>query len=65
MLGKKAEALETLKKSFAVGYSNYDWADMDNSVGLVAMTAHLGGYLSGINIPSYAARDSCLRAGYF
>jgi TolB-like protein/Flp pilus assembly protein TadD len=32
VLGKKAEALETLKKSFAAGYSNYDWAAKDTDL---------------------------------
>ena len=31
-LGKKAEALETLKKSFAAGYSNQDWAAKDTDL---------------------------------
>ena len=32
VLGKKAEALDTLKKSFAAGYSNYDWAANDTDL---------------------------------
>jgi TolB-like protein/Flp pilus assembly protein TadD len=32
VLGKKVEALETLKKSFAAGYSNYDWAAKDTDL---------------------------------
>ncbi len=32
VLGKKIEALETLKKSFAAGYSNYDWAANDTDL---------------------------------
>ncbi len=32
VLGKKSEALETLKKSFAAGYSNYDWAAKDTDL---------------------------------
>jgi serine/threonine protein kinase/Flp pilus assembly protein TadD len=32
VLGKKTEALETLKKSFAAGYSNYDWAAKDSDL---------------------------------
>src|SRR5579863_1605204 len=31
-LGKKTEALETLKKSFAAGYSNRDWAAKDTDL---------------------------------
>ncbi|HXN98987.1 MAG TPA: protein kinase [Candidatus Acidoferrales bacterium] len=32
VLGKKPEALETLKKSFAAGYSNQDWAAKDTDL---------------------------------
>ncbi len=32
VLGKKTEALETLKKSFAAGYSNHDWAANDTDL---------------------------------
>ena len=32
VLGKKAEALETLKKAFAAGYSNRDWAGKDSDL---------------------------------
>ncbi|MGA7920724.1 MAG: tetratricopeptide repeat protein [Candidatus Acidiferrales bacterium] len=32
VLGKKTEALDTLKKSFGVGYSNYDWAANDSDL---------------------------------
>jgi serine/threonine protein kinase/Flp pilus assembly protein TadD len=32
VLGEKAQALETLKKSFAAGYSNYDWAAKDTDL---------------------------------
>jgi serine/threonine protein kinase/Flp pilus assembly protein TadD len=32
VLGKKAEALETLKKSFAAGYGNRDWAANDSDL---------------------------------
>jgi len=32
VLGKKAEALETLKKAFAAGYSNGDWAAKDSDL---------------------------------
>ncbi len=32
ILGKKSEALETLKKSFAAGYSNHDWAAKDTDL---------------------------------
>ena len=32
VLGKKAEALETLKKAFGVGYSNQDWAARDTDL---------------------------------
>jgi len=32
VLGKKAEALETLKKAFAMGYSNQDWAARDTDL---------------------------------
>jgi tetratricopeptide (TPR) repeat protein len=32
VLGKRAEALETLKKAFAVGYSNQDWAARDTDL---------------------------------
>jgi len=32
MLGKKAEALETLKKTFAAGYHNWDWAAKDSDL---------------------------------
>jgi serine/threonine protein kinase/Flp pilus assembly protein TadD len=32
VLGEKAEALETLKKSFAAGYSNWDWAANDSDL---------------------------------
>jgi serine/threonine protein kinase/Flp pilus assembly protein TadD len=32
VLGKKAEALETLKKCFAAGYSNHDWAARDTDL---------------------------------
>jgi serine/threonine protein kinase/tetratricopeptide (TPR) repeat protein len=32
VLGKKAEALETLKKSFAAGYGNRDWAAKDSDL---------------------------------
>jgi TolB-like protein/Flp pilus assembly protein TadD len=35
VLGKKAEALETLKKSFAAGYSNQDWAAKDTDLDLL------------------------------
>ncbi len=31
-LGKKAEALETVKKAFAAGYSNRDWAAKDTDL---------------------------------
>ncbi len=34
-LGKKAEALETLKKCFAAGYSNQDWAARDTDLDLL------------------------------
>jgi TolB-like protein/Flp pilus assembly protein TadD len=32
VLGRKTEALETLKKSFAAGYSNRDWAAKDSDL---------------------------------
>jgi serine/threonine protein kinase/Flp pilus assembly protein TadD len=32
VLGEKAQALETLKKSFAAGYSNHDWAAKDTDL---------------------------------
>jgi serine/threonine protein kinase/Flp pilus assembly protein TadD len=32
VLGEKAEALETLKKSFAAGYSNWDWVANDTDL---------------------------------
>jgi serine/threonine protein kinase/Flp pilus assembly protein TadD len=32
VLGKRAEALETVKKSFAAGYSNRDWAAKDTDL---------------------------------
>ena len=32
VLGEKAQALDTLKKSFAAGYSNYDWAAKDTDL---------------------------------
>jgi tetratricopeptide (TPR) repeat protein len=32
VLGKKVEALETLKKAFAAGYSNRDWAGKDSDL---------------------------------
>jgi tetratricopeptide (TPR) repeat protein len=32
VLGKKAEALETLKKAFAGGYSNQNWAAKDSDL---------------------------------
>jgi serine/threonine protein kinase/Flp pilus assembly protein TadD len=32
VLGKKAEALETLQKAFAAGYSNRDWAGKDSDL---------------------------------
>jgi len=32
VLGKKAEALETVKKAFAAGYSNRDWAAKDTDL---------------------------------
>jgi len=32
LLGKKAEALDTLKKSFAAGYGNWDWAANDTDL---------------------------------
>jgi tetratricopeptide (TPR) repeat protein len=32
VLGKKAEALETLKKAFAAGYSNLNWAANDSDL---------------------------------
>jgi serine/threonine protein kinase/Flp pilus assembly protein TadD len=32
VLGEKAEALETLKKSFAAGYGNWDWAANDTDL---------------------------------
>jgi serine/threonine protein kinase/Flp pilus assembly protein TadD len=35
VLGKKAEALETLKKSFAAGYGNQDWAAKDTDLDLL------------------------------
>ena len=35
VLGKKAEALETVKKAFAAGYSNRDWAARDTDLDLL------------------------------
>jgi tetratricopeptide (TPR) repeat protein len=35
ILGKKAEALETIKKAFAVGYSNPGWAGTDSDLDLL------------------------------
>jgi Flp pilus assembly protein TadD len=32
VLGKKAEALETLKKAFAAGYGNHTWAANDSDL---------------------------------
>ncbi|HKO05274.1 MAG TPA: hypothetical protein VJW51_11020, partial [Candidatus Acidoferrales bacterium] len=32
ILGKKAEALETLRKAFAAGYGNRDWAAKDSDL---------------------------------
>ena len=32
ILGKKAEALETLKKAFAAGYGNPNWAAKDSDL---------------------------------
>ena len=32
ILGRKAEALETLKKSFAAGYGNWEWAAKDSDL---------------------------------
>jgi tetratricopeptide (TPR) repeat protein len=32
ILGKKAEALETLKKSFSAGYGNLNWAAKDSDL---------------------------------
>ncbi|MGB8543550.1 MAG: protein kinase [Candidatus Acidiferrales bacterium] len=35
VLGRKAEALETVKKAFAAGYSNRDWAARDTDLDLL------------------------------
>ena len=35
VLGRKVEALETVKKAFAAGYSNRDWAARDTDLDLL------------------------------
>jgi serine/threonine protein kinase/Flp pilus assembly protein TadD len=44
VLGKKSEALETLKKSFAAGYSNYDWAAKDTDLDVCTTIPNSGSW---------------------
>jgi len=53
VLGKKAEALETLKKAFAAGYSNGDWAAKDSDLDCLHDDVNSKNSLGAAKAPRY------------